>query len=350
MNVHFSYKLSKTPDIEQTVNQQIEKLSRRLQVFRPELIHLKGTIEQLPARQGQGFEITLNLRLPSGQLTSRQQGKDVISLLKGCFEDLTKQLTTHKDLLRSRHKWPNRRRGTSTKTIKETPFEETVAAVHLEQVTGEDVSSYINANFTRLQRYVEGEIRSREISGTLTPEAISPAEVIDEAVASALGENGDRPEKLAIEPWIYRLARRAIDRISQENEGDSDSVPLDSSAWKRRPEGSDEPHLQFHQPDEILTRENTIPDPRSATPEQIMASDEVVAMVDIALRGSKPEEREAFVLFTMEGFTVEEIAQITDRKHDDVRASIATAREHLRKSLPVEDRLKSAILEHSKTA
>src|SRR5689334_22032127 len=101
MNVHFSYKLSKTPDLEHTVNQQIDKLSRRLQVFRPELIHLKGTIDQLPARQGQGFEITLNLRLPSGQLTARQQGKDVNALLKGCFEDLSRQLTTHKDLLRS---------------------------------------------------------------------------------------------------------------------------------------------------------------------------------------------------------------------------------------------------------
>ncbi len=350
MNVHFSYKLSKTPDIEQTVNHQIEKLSRRLQVFRPELIHLKGTIDQLPARQGQGFEITLNLRLPSGQLTSRQQGKDLTALLKGCFEDLTKQLTTHKDLLRSKHNWPNRRRGAGTKMVKAVPFEETVAAVHPEQITGEDVSSYINANFARLERYVEGEIRSRENSGAMAPEAVSPAEVIDEAVASALGENGDRPEKLAIEPWIYRLARRALDRLSRQAQLDEETVPLDGPAWRRSSLGSDEPHLQFHQPDEILTRENTIPDPRSATPEEILASDEVVAMVDLALRGSKPEEREAFVLFTMEGFTVDEIAQITDRKPDVVRASIAAAREHLRKSLPVNDRLKNAILEHSRTA
>ena len=42
--------------------------------------------------------------------------------------------------------------------------------------------------------------------------------------------------------------------------------------------------------------------------------------------------REAFILFALEGFTPDEIAAITDRKVDDVRASVGVAREHLRKS------------------
>jgi len=42
MNVHISYKLPKTPDLEKEFNHQIEKLKRRLQVFRPELVHLRG--------------------------------------------------------------------------------------------------------------------------------------------------------------------------------------------------------------------------------------------------------------------------------------------------------------------
>jgi len=37
----------------------------------------------------------------------------------------------------------------------------------------------------------------------------------------------------------------------------------------------------------------------------------------------------------VEGFSVEEIAVITDRKSEEVHTSIASAREHLRRSAPL---------------
>ena len=33
MNVHISYKISKTPDLEKLINQQVEKLGRYLRYF-----------------------------------------------------------------------------------------------------------------------------------------------------------------------------------------------------------------------------------------------------------------------------------------------------------------------------
>jgi hypothetical protein len=44
MNVHFSYKLQRTPDLDREINHGTEKLQKRLQVFRPELVHLKGSL------------------------------------------------------------------------------------------------------------------------------------------------------------------------------------------------------------------------------------------------------------------------------------------------------------------
>ena len=70
MNVHISYKVQKTPDIEKEINHQIEKLRKRLQVFRPELVHLKGVVEQNSPREGN--IVSLNLRLPSGQMAVQQ--------------------------------------------------------------------------------------------------------------------------------------------------------------------------------------------------------------------------------------------------------------------------------------
>ena len=80
MNVHFTYKVTKSPDIDQDINRQIEKLNKRLQVFRPELVHLKGIIEQNSPREG--FVVSLNLRLPSGQMASQESAPTALPALE----------------------------------------------------------------------------------------------------------------------------------------------------------------------------------------------------------------------------------------------------------------------------
>ena len=61
MNVHISYKLRKTPDLEKEINHLVEKLRKRLQVFRPELLHLKAVVEQASPRKA--VTVSLNLRM-----------------------------------------------------------------------------------------------------------------------------------------------------------------------------------------------------------------------------------------------------------------------------------------------
>ena len=95
MNVHISYKVPKTTDLEKDLNHQIEKIRKRLQVFRPELIHLKGVIEQTSAREG--FIVSLNLRLPSGQMAVQKSAPGPAAAIRASFDDLLQQITKHKD-------------------------------------------------------------------------------------------------------------------------------------------------------------------------------------------------------------------------------------------------------------
>src|SRR5579872_6077674 len=348
MNVHFSYKVNKTPDIEKEINQQVEKLRRRLQVFRPELVHLKGIVEQNSAREG--FLVSLNLRLPSGQMAAQEKSPAATTAIKGAFEDTLEQLIKHKDLLRNQHKWPRWRRVGRTRPQPQVPFEETVAAIQPPTVSQEDISTYVNANLRRLQRFVERELVFRENADQLAPDQVTPEEVVDEAVASALGDGLEKPERLALEPWLYRLAMRAIDDLAARSREDSSNVPLERSARAQNVRGSDDSQLQYHQPDEQLIQGDVIADRGTATPEEIAASDEMINLVELALLGAKREDREAFILYAVEGFTTQEIAAITDRKPDQVKASIAAAREHLRNSLPVSNEFKQKLLEHSKAS
>ena len=108
--------------------------------------------------------------------------------------------------------------------------------------------------------------------------------------------------------------------------------------------------MQFHQPDEAVNNEDLIADVRASTPEASVASDEMITLVEYALLGAKPEDREAFLLYAVEGFTPDEIAVITSRPVDEVRTAIAGAREHLRKSLVAPAQFKDRFLQHSKSA
>jgi RNA polymerase sigma factor (sigma-70 family) len=332
MNVHITYKVHKTPDLEKDLQLQIDKLRRRLQVFRPELVHLKGSLEQNSAREG--TVVALNLRLPSGQLAAQHSAHLVSAALRGAFDELLQQITRHKDLLRNHHRWPRRRQMQSTRSGSEVPFEQTIAAVPLVLVSAEDVRSFVNANLSRLERFVDRELSFRESAGMLPPDTITSGEVVDETIALALGDAFEKPEKLALELWLYRLARRALDAAADQASRAVSAVPLEISVRPPNVRASNEPYLQYHQPDEMLTEEDVLADRSAPTPEDVFAADELVALVQTALRGVSGSDREAFLLRAVEGFTTEEIASITDRTAEEVHHSVARARDHLRRTLP----------------
>jgi DNA-directed RNA polymerase specialized sigma24 family protein len=333
MNVHVSYRLHKIPAVEKDIQYQIDKLQKRLQVFRPELIHLKGVVEEISPREG--TSVSLNLRLPSGQMAVQASAPTAAAAVKSAFEDLLQQVNKHKEILRASHKWQRGRRGDSARpgaAVREVPFEETLAAVFPPTISGDDIRSYVNVNLGRLERFVEREIYFREAQDSIAADSISKEEVIDETIAAALSDGQEKPERLALEPWLYRLALQALDDLSRTDESNRNARPLEDSARRPNVKASDEPGLQFHQPDESMTGATVIPDARVATPEQILASDELLRLIASALRDLESGPREAFILHAIEGFSVDEIVAITGLPAERVLAFVSAARDHLRKA------------------
>ena len=323
MNVHVSYKVHKTPDIEKEIGHQIEKIQKRLQVFRPELVHLKALIDQNSPREG--TLVSLNLRLPSGQLAVQEKAPSATAAIKAAFDELIQQIGRHKELLRSSHKWRRWRGGQQESRELGVPFEQTVAAVLPPTISADDIGSYVNANLSRLERFVDRELYFRRADEEILEDALSTSEVVDEVIARALGDH-DRPEKLSLEPWLYRLALQAMNEMTARLHELESPVHLEDSRRRQNVQASDEVGLQFHQPDEGWTRESAIPDRRVSTPEQAAYSDEMIALVQAALRGADRTDREAFLLYGIEGFSLGEIAALTGRHVEAVRESIQRAR------------------------
>lgn len=330
MNVHFTYKLSKSPTAEQYLQSQIDKLGPRLHVFNPDMVSLRGSIEVAPKS---GFVVALNLRLPSGQMAARASEETLHGAIRVAFDDLSAQLNKHKQHLRSHYRFPGVRGEERPPIEPQARFEDTIAAVKPAKVSSGDVAGFVNANLDRLRRYVERELAFRLDNGQRRLQEVSAEEVVNEAIASALDEHCQRPEKIALEPWLYRLSRSAMDRLGNQLDSGAGSKRANHEETHPSLDAADEQMLQFYQPDESTPSESLIADQYGGTPEDEASREELMTMVERALRGATPQQREAFLLFTMEGFRLSEIAMITQRPAEQVQADISVAREHLRRSL-----------------
>jgi RNA polymerase sigma factor (sigma-70 family) len=355
MNVQISYKANKTPDVEREFQHQIEKLQRRLQVFKPDLVYFHAMVEP---ENGHSVKATLNLRLPSGQMAAEKSGESVLAAIKPAFADLLSQVKKHKEQLRGewrKRRWsPGKREITGGVELKQkvaTVKGGVKPAEAPSQTAGDngDISHWIDANLPRLEKFVERELRYRVATGQIREDQISREEVIDEVMVSALSGEEEKPDELSMESWLYRLALSAIRRLAQAN-ADTANVSLDAPAGVQNVTGSDENVLQYHQPDDSLPEESVIPDQNVRTPEEIVSSEEMAAQLDSVLHKVSAQDREAFVLFALEGFTVEEIARITDLPPEGIRKCIERARERVQKDLPPQNDLREKLLRHSRVA
>jgi RNA polymerase sigma factor (sigma-70 family) len=367
MNVHVSYKAGKTPDVEREFQHQIQKLQRRLQVFKAELVQLNAVAEQENSHRA---TMSLNLRLPSGQMAVQRSGENALAAVKSAFADLLSQVTKHKDMLRGQWTRKSLRRsgrerlttmpasellpakGNGEKRVQihrvATP-PKPVPAAKTDEAAVADVELWLSTNLRKLEEFIDQELRFQVETDRIREDQITREEVLDEVIVSALSQEDGKTQLLSPESWFHRLALQAIRRLIHDN-ADTANISLDAPAGIQNVTGSDENVLQYHQPDDSLPEESIIRDESVRTPEEIMAGDEMVAQLDIVLREVRSNDREAFVLYTLEGFTVDEISRLAGRPAEQVRQSIHDARTHIKEKLPAQNQLRRSLLHHSRVA
>jgi RNA polymerase sigma factor (sigma-70 family) len=353
MNIHVSYKAGKTSAVEHEFQHQIQKLQHRLRVFKPNLVHLHAFFEQENSHRA---SVSLNLRLPSGQMAAQSSGEKPLAAVKASFADLLSQVTKHKELLRGHWTGKSGRAAGSKQgpgpAVRSPQTSDAAAASNRQDdavLVERGLESWVNANLSRLQEFVDGELQLRIAAGQVREDQISCEEVIDEVMVSALSQEDARAELLSPESWFHRLALQAIRRLITSN-ADTGSLSLDAPAGTQNVTGSDESVLQFHQPDDRLQEESVIRDATVLTPEEIFAGEEMVAQLDIVLHEVNTQDREAFVLYTLEGFTVEEISRLAGRTPEHVRKSIQRARERIQQKLPDHNQFRRSLLRRSRVA
>jgi ribosome-associated translation inhibitor RaiA len=108
-NVHAELRTA----IEDESQHHVEKLSRLLKKYSPDLISLHGCLDKMP--RPSEFELSLNLTLPTGTLHSTGAGPDPRTCVKIAFTDIEVQLKKHQQKLRKDYVWKRKREGEALK-------------------------------------------------------------------------------------------------------------------------------------------------------------------------------------------------------------------------------------------
>src|SRR5262249_8557042 len=185
MNAHVSYKAGKTPEVEREFHYQLQKLQRRLHVFKPDLVHLRAVVEQENSRKA---STSLNLRLPSGQMSAQKSGETVLAAVKSAFADLLAQVTRHKDLLRGHWTRKSTRRAARAAEPAETELQkngksksvpaEQAAAARTDTAAVSNIETWLSANLRQLEAFVDRELEFQVEGDRIREGQVTREEVI----------------------------------------------------------------------------------------------------------------------------------------------------------------------------
>jgi ribosome-associated translation inhibitor RaiA len=92
---------------EKELHHCVEKLSKLLKTFDPDLVQLHCVFSVLPRTKE--FSLALNLVLPTATLHATEQSEHLPAACKSAFTELSTQVKKHLARLRKHHEWSRKR-------------------------------------------------------------------------------------------------------------------------------------------------------------------------------------------------------------------------------------------------
>ncbi|HXG20718.1 MAG TPA: sigma-70 family RNA polymerase sigma factor [Methylomirabilota bacterium] len=329
-----------TAAAQQQLRRKLAPLARLLQGFPPDAVHLQIVVERLlrPPR----FRAALTLRVPSHIVHGEKTAPDLFSAVTRALAVLQREVQSLKARLAQSPLWKRKQSRAQLRQAKAVGFAPAPLAAGVGPQTLRDiVSTFLQQQYGRLLHHVQRHVRHDELSGELPQGAIDPRSVVDEVALHVLAAPQQKPEMMGWLVWIYHLIheelrrrRRRIRRqAAEEVRGEDSSVVANNAAALA---GDFEQPLTFVQaalePPEAEPAELE-PEAATDSPEQTVTAKELLEHLQQAIQTWPQQEREVFELYFVEGFEPDDIAMITGKPPQKIRAVITTLQDRLRQEL-----------------
>lgn len=310
------------------INRQSLRLERKLGVLPPLRANLECSLWR-----GKNREAGVGLTLDLGDVRLDEKAVELseIEATKKAFDALNHQVEAYLNRLRERDFWGRTSRNRGEKISNQADFS---------PASKDEAAEAIDRHLTDLYNFARREIAVRQALADLKRGELTAEEIVTEATATAIERFDSRPSEMKFEDWLRQLALDAINRRVEEIKSERDSLMrLEDDGWAAtssaaaRANAVEDEIFDFYQPDEAVRLADLIRDERVPTPEETVERRELQQYINQTLASLPRRWREAFVLYTVEGLSLEETARVLRLPVDTVRRSVEMAREYLRQCL-----------------
>jgi RNA polymerase sigma factor (sigma-70 family) len=278
--------------------------------------------------------------LPNGTLVAEDTAKSSHAALDRVSDRLASEIRKHKDLMRKDDLRRRRRR-------REREFVD--ADVFLtEQARLEDRVSffaYVRPLLRRLRSQAHRELTLAQLEGNVSPGELTVSDVLDETIVRAWDQFGVRPTDEPLDQWLIGLLHRVIDEYKGEVAVETPvEAVVETDAHYEVTDGWVAENEPYWGELDTVTVDEVLPDYETSEPWQDLAADEQQRWILKRLKGMPRRQRRAFLLHALEGWSLEDIANLYGCGPSDIRNDIERTKTHLREQLETDPRERQAAI------
>jgi len=305
-------KFEPSQSYEKVVDRQSRKILKLLPTFPIDAFDLNVLTEKLV--RGSQYVTSITLNLPQRTIKVEETEDNPVSSVVRAFVELRRRIGRFKSQLTRENLWRKQKAESVQENI-------------VEKDRNRELT--IDENLGKVENYIRREIYYEVVNGNISPNSIDPNSFVNEVFMEIFAR--PRPEDRYLDHWVLTVARQVLNkRISEIEMRELDSHIEDSPGSRKQWEDE---YLNFFQPDESLHISDLLQDSSIFDPEQLLERDEAESRAQKAIAALPVDLREAFVLYSLEGFTSEEVAMATETTPDGVLESVEKARAILKEDL-----------------
>jgi RNA polymerase sigma factor (sigma-70 family) len=298
--------------------------------------HLRLNVRCRPG----AWEVRAVMLLPNGTLVAEDTAKSSHAALDRVSDRLASEIRKHKDLMRKDDLRRRRRR-------REREFVD--ADVFLaEQVRLEDRASffdYVRPLLRRLRGQAHRELTLAQLEGNVHPGQLTVSDVLDETIVRAWDQFGVRPTDEPLDQWLIGLLHRVIDEYMRKAAAETPvEAVLETNAHYEVTNGWVAENEPYWGELDTVTLDEVLPDYETSEPWQDVAADEQRRWILKRLKGMPRRQRRAFLLHVLEGWSLEDIAELYGCGPGDIRDDIEKTTTRLRQQLETDPRERQAAI------
>ncbi len=323
------------PRVESYWAKKQPRIERLLSNYHDDLRELRLALYRHHGEQGP-WELRAVLQLPTGTLVTEETGPDWRECIDVVADELVRQIKRHKEQVRKDYLYRRRRVRRE---------DQSTAGPYLERDRTENRSEaffqLLQPLLPQVYAYARRELQLMELEGRISRGRTTAQDVIDEMLTRAWDRYSGRPRKIELETWLIGLVRERLAELADSPETVSFSETVEGVKEEpMTPEGDlDETDYwleRIFQQTEPVTIEDLIPDFEADEAWYQLSREEQQQRMQQALCQLPRDQREALLLYAVDGLEEAEISHLQNKDVSDVQCAIEEAKTALTRQLMVQ--------------